>query len=123
MSIFGLLAVLIGAAGIYAVMAFVVAQQTREIGVRMALGATGRRVLVDVLRETSRHLLAGLALGLIAAWMMSGAVASLLFGVRPTEAFVYIIVAATLVAVGLAAALVPARRASRVDPIVSLRAE
>jgi len=121
MSVFGALALLIGAAGIYSVMASVVAQQTREIGIRCALGATRSRIASLVLSEAGRHVAVGLAIGLAVAWTVSGIFASLVFGVTPTEPALYLLVVAVLAAVGLAAAWIPARRASRVDPIVALR--
>jgi putative ABC transport system permease protein len=121
MSIFGVLALFIGGAGIYGVMSSVVAQQTREFGVRIALGATARQIRETVLAQAGRYLLAGLVIGLAAAWWISKMFASLLFSVHPTDVFVYIVVAVLVLAVGLAAALIPARRAARVDPIVSLR--
>jgi ABC-type antimicrobial peptide transport system permease subunit len=122
MSAFAVCAILIGAAGIYAVMASVVAQQTREIGVRVALGATPGNIRRDVLAAALRHLALGLAIGLpIGGWISRG-FTSLFFKVTPTDASIYLIVAVTLAGVGLVAAIVPARRAARVDPIVSLRA-
>jgi predicted permease len=122
MSAFAVCAILIGAAGIYAVMASVVAQQTREIGVRVALGATPGNIRRDVLAAAMRHLALGLAIGLpIGGWISRG-FTSLFFKVAPTDASIYVIVAVTLAGVGLMAAIIPARRAARVDPIVSLRA-
>jgi predicted permease len=121
MSIFGALALFIGAAGIYGVMASVVAQQTREIGVRVALGASAARIRRDVVAQAGRYLGAGLGLGLPAAWWTSRMFTSLLFDVRPTDPAVYAIVAALLVGVGVLAALVPARRAARVDPLIALK--
>jgi hypothetical protein len=122
MSAFALFAMLIGGAGIYAVMASVVAQRTREIGVRIALGATTRHIHRDVMAQAGRHLALGLAVGLPIAWWISRGFGALLFQVRPTDLAIYIIVAVILAAIGLIAAAVPARRAARVDPIVSLRA-
>jgi ABC-type antimicrobial peptide transport system permease subunit len=121
MSIFGLVGTLIGAAGVYAVMASFVAQQTREIGVRVALGATPARIQRGVLTLAGRHLLAGLALGVPAAWWLSRGFEALLFRVTPADASVYVGVAALLIAVGFLAAWVPARRAARIDPILTLR--
>jgi predicted permease len=121
MSAFGLVGMLIGAAGVYAVMASFVAQRTREIGVRVALGATPARIRREVLGQTWRYLLAGLALGLPIAWWLSRGFASLLFQVTPADASVYAGVAALLSAVGFLAAWIPARRAARIDPILSLR--
>jgi ABC-type antimicrobial peptide transport system permease subunit len=122
MATFALFAMLIGAAGIYAVMASVVAQQTREIGVRVALGATPGDIHRGVLAQAGRHLLIGLAVGLPVAWWISRGFGALFFQVRPTDLSIYVIVAAVLGSVGLIAAIVPGRRASRVDPILSLRA-
>jgi ABC-type antimicrobial peptide transport system permease subunit len=104
-------------------MAYVVALQTREIGIRMALGAVPRRVLWSVLRRASVQLTAGLAVGLPAAWMRATLVSGFLFQTHPQDAWVYGSVAATLAATGLGAALVPARRASRIDPVRALKYE
>jgi ABC-type antimicrobial peptide transport system permease subunit len=98
-----------------------VAQRTREIGVRVALGATPARIRREVLGQAWRYLLAGLALGLPIAWWLSRGFASLLFQVTPADASVYAGVAALLSAVGFLAAWIPARRAARIDPILSLR--
>jgi putative ABC transport system permease protein len=121
MSSFGLAGLLIGAAGIFAVMASMVAQQTREIGVRVALGATPAAIERAVLATAARHVALGLAIGLPAAWWCSRGFAALLFRVTPTDISVYAGVAALLGVVGMVAAIVPARRAAQVDPIVSLR--
>lgn len=123
MSAFGLVALFIGAAGVYAVMSSLVMQQRRELGVRVALGATRRQIIAGVLRGAAVYLGVGLVIGLIAGRLLSELFASLLFEVRPGDAYVYAIVAAILATVGLLAALGPARRASRVDPLVTLRAE
>jgi putative ABC transport system permease protein len=123
MSVFGALALLIGAAGVYAVMAFVVAQRTREIGIRIAVGASAGRVLRTVLAQAGRHLVIGLALGLLAAWAASGIFSSVLFEVQPTDPLVYALAAGVLLAIGLVASIVPAMRATRVDPLVALRTE
>jgi ABC-type antimicrobial peptide transport system permease subunit len=122
MTAFAVFAVLIGAAGIYGVMASVVAQQTKEIGVRVALGATPGDIRSSVLARTGRHVVAGLALGLPGGWLISRSFASFFFQITPTDGSVYVIVAATLATVALVAAIVPARRAARVDPVISLRA-
>jgi predicted permease len=122
MSAFGLVGMLIGAAGIYAVTSSVVAEQTREIGVRMALGATPYQVAGRVITSALCHIGLGLALGLPMAWWLSRGFGSLLFGVTPADPWAYAGVSALVCAVGLIAALLPSRRAARVDPIVSLRA-
>jgi predicted permease len=121
MSIFGALALFIGAAGVYGVMASMVAQRTKEIGVRVALGATAGRVTREVLGQTGRYLLVGLVIGLPIAMATSRMFAALLYEVQPTDAFVYVVVSAILLVVGLAAALIPARRAARVDPGHAMR--
>jgi putative ABC transport system permease protein len=121
MSLFALLAMLIGAAGIYGVMASIVAQRTREIGVRMALGASAGDIRRGVLGHAGRLLALGLAAGLPVGWWMCRGFGSLFFQAAPTDLSIYVIVAILLAVVAVFAAFVPARRASRVDPIVSLR--
>jgi hypothetical protein len=122
MSAFGCIAMLIGAAGIYGVIGAVVAQQTREIGVRVALGATPSRIRRSVLVLAGRLLLSGLAVGLPLAWWISRGFTAYLFQVTPADPVVYAGVAALLCFVGFAAALLPARRAARTDPMITLRA-
>jgi putative ABC transport system permease protein len=121
MSSFGMAGLLIGAAGIFAVMASTVAQQRREIGVRVALGATPSIIQREVLKTAVRHVVTGLAVGLPAAWWCSRGFAAMLFHVTPTDISVYAGVALLLAFVGLVAAAVPARRASKIDPVISLR--
>jgi ABC-type antimicrobial peptide transport system permease subunit len=121
MSGFGLVGLLIRAAGVFAVMASFVAQQTREIGVRLALGATPARIQRAVLSLAWRHGAADLALGVPMAWWLSRGFAALLFRVTPADVSVYAGVAALLTAVALIAAWIPARRAATIDPIKSLR--
>ena len=123
MSTFGVLALLIGAAGIYGVMTSMVVQRTREFGIRVALGASTRTILSGVVARAGRQLLAGLAIGLPAGFFAARAVESVFFNVQSTEPGVYATVAGITLAVGLLAAIVPARRAARVDPLVSLRHE
>lgn len=123
MTVFGVLALVIGAAGVYAVMAFVVGRRTREIGIRIAFGASPSRVIAVVLSEAGRHLAVGLAVGLLAAWILSSGLAAVLFGVSTSEPIVYGVAATIVALVGLMAALIPAIRATGVDPAVTLRVE
>ncbi len=117
------LALALAAVGVYGVMAWAVTQRTQEFGIRMALGALPRDVLTQVLREGGRLAGLGLALGLIAALGLTRLMSSLLFGVRPGDPLTLGIAAAVLILVALAACYIPARRATRVDPMVALRYE
>ncbi len=123
LSMFGGMGTIIAAIGLYGVMAFIVAQRTQEIGIRMALGAQPGRVRRAVLWQASRFLLMGLAVGLAAAAALAGRLEGLLFQVQPRDVVVYTGASIVLLAAGLAAAYLPARRASRVDPLIALRAE
>jgi len=120
---FGLGALLLSALGLYGVMAFAVTQRTREMGIRMALGARGGQLVALVMRRGVRQMAVGLGIGLLLAWFASGSMAWLLFDVEPKDPVVFGLVALTSLAAGLLAAFVPARRAARVDPVVTLAAE
>jgi predicted permease len=126
-TIFGLVAVVIASVGIYGVMSFSVNQRTQEFGVRMALGADNRRILRMVLGQGSLQTALGVALGLsmtLALAAVAGdGIQSVLFGVSARDPLVYGGVVALVTAVSLVATLVPARRATRVDPVIALRAE
>jgi len=117
------LAVVLALVGIYGVMSYTVAQRTREIGIRMALGAAHGRVLALVVTQGLRLAGLGLAIGVGFALALSGVLRSLLFGVTATDPLTYAAVAAALGAIALCACWLPARRAARVDPVVALRAE
>jgi predicted permease len=119
----GLLASLLAAVGLYGVMAYVVARRTREIGIRMALGATQQNVAWMILREILWMLAAGLCIGLIAAYGIGRVVESLLFGVKAADPVVFVVAAGLLAAVALLAGWLPSRKAANVDPMVALRYE
>ena len=121
--VFAAVALLIAAIGVYGVLAYSVNQRTREIGLRMALGAQQSNVLRLIVSEGMMVGLAGIAAGLAGAYALSRALAALLFGVEARDPLTFAIVAATLMAIALAACLVPAWRGSRIDPIVALREE
>jgi ABC-type antimicrobial peptide transport system permease subunit len=121
LGLFALLALVITAAGIAGVVAFSVHQRTQEFGIRMALGARRNNVLGMVLRQGLQLVLAGLAIGLAGALVLTRALTTILFGVQPTDAITFLAVSMVLVAVAAAACLIPARRAASVDPMVALR--
>ena len=123
LGVFAGVALLIAAIGVYGVLAYAVNQRTREIGLRMALGAQQSGVLFWVAGRGMLVALAGIGVGLAGAYALSRLLATLLFGIQPRDPVTFAVVAALLSAVALAACLVPARRASRVDPIVALREE
>jgi putative ABC transport system permease protein len=120
---FSAIALLLAAIGIYGVISFSVSRRTREIGVRMALGATPASVQRLVIGESAKLLLLGLAVGISASLVLTRFLSTLLFGIAPTDPLTFAVVALLLAVVTLAAAYFPARRAMRVDPMVALRCE
>jgi predicted permease len=122
-TIFGLLALVVAAIGLYSVVAYDVSQRTRELGVRVALGASAPAVLRLVVGEGVRVVMVGLALGAVAALSLAGKVSPLLYGVSPKDPVTYAGVIGVLLVVAVVASLAPALRAARVDPNVALRAD
>ena len=123
LGLFGLLGLVISAVGIYGVMAYIVAQRTREIGVRMALGATRAHVVGMVLQNAAILVVVGLAIGGIAAWYLSAAAKAFLFQLETNDPRAFVVAVSSLALAALIASAVPARRAASVDPMVALRAE
>jgi ABC-type antimicrobial peptide transport system permease subunit len=123
LTVFALLALFVAAVGTYGVMAYLVGQGTREIGIRIALGAGRGRVLGMVVGHGAWLAAAGVGAGLAGALALSRYLTALLFGVSARDPLTFVAVPAVLFLVALAACYVPARRAARVDPMVSLRCE
>ena len=121
LAIFAVTALLLSSVGIYGVLSYMVAQRTRDIGIRMALGASQGRIVWDVLGFGLRLAAIGLAVGLAAAFAATRLLSSLLYGVRPTDVITFVVVSLVLLTVALIASYLPARRATRVDPLTALR--
>jgi ABC-type antimicrobial peptide transport system permease subunit len=121
--ILGAIGLILATVGVYGVVSFAAVQRTREIGIRMALGGAPRDVLRLVLKQGVGMVIAGLSVGLLAAWGLTRVMGGLLIGVSPSDPLTYATVALLLTAVALLACWIPARRATRVDPGIALRYE
>jgi ABC-type antimicrobial peptide transport system permease subunit len=122
-ALFGMLALLLASLGLFGLMSYNVARRTNEIGIRMALGAERRNVVGMVLRESAVLVAIGIGIGLIAALAAGRLVTTMLFGIAPTDAVTIASATGTMLLVSMAAAYLPARRASRVDPATALHHE
>jgi putative ABC transport system permease protein len=120
---FALVALTLTMVGIYGVTAYTVSRQTRQVGIRMALGATRGDVLRLIVRGGATFILAGLALGTLAAFGLTRLLSSLIYGVSATDPTTFAAVTSLLAAVAMLACLIPAARATRIDPVVALRGE
>ena len=122
-TIFGMIAVALAAIGVYGLMSFTVQQATRDIGVRIALGAAQRDIMSMVVGQGMRLAAAGIAIGLAGAFGTTRVLRRMLFGVQPTDPLAFALVATMLGLIALLACYVPARRATRIDPLVALRSD
>ena len=123
LGVFGILALFIASVGVYGVMSYAVSQRTHEIGLRMALGAPGMKVLTQVIQEGLVVSAIGVAVGIAGSMALSSSFETMVFGIEPTDPFTYAGVVGVLLATAVGASLIPALRASRVDPMVALRVE
>ena len=121
--VMGVMGLILAVLGVYSVVSYAVAQRTREIGIRVALGATPRNIFKLILSQGVRLIVLGLLIGLLGAWEASRAVTRLLLGVAPGDPLTFCAMTALLAAIALAACYIPARRATKVDPMVALRYE
>ena len=120
---FAMLALVLAAIGVFGVMSYVVGQRTREIGVRMALGASEATVVRETVRRAMPSVVFGVTLGVVGALVLTRLMTRLLYDVTPADAGTFIVMTTALVVIACLSAWVPARRASRVDPVTALRAE
>ncbi len=123
MTVFGAMALLLAAIGIYGLMAYSVAQRTQEIGIRLALGAQGSQVRNMVVRQGMEMALAGIAIGLAAAWALAQVIQAFLFGVKPHDSLVFVAIPVMLTLIAFLAVWLPASRAAKISPVQSLRYE
>jgi ABC-type antimicrobial peptide transport system permease subunit len=123
LGLFGIIGLTLGALGIYGVLAFSIAQRRKEIGVRVALGATPRGIMQLVVGRGVALAVAGTVIGLVGARLLARTMQSVLFGIQPTDITTFAEVVAVLLAVAALASWLPARRALRIDPVSALRAD
>jgi putative ABC transport system permease protein len=123
MAVFAMIALALAGLGNYGVMSYAVAQSTHNLGVRVALGATSKDILKLVLRKSALLICSGLVLGLGGAYVITRVLSSLLFGVKPDDPWTFGAVSLLLALIALLAAYFPARRATRIDPVIALRSE
>jgi putative ABC transport system permease protein len=123
LTLFAVLGLVLAAVGIYGLMSYAVVQRTQEIGIRMALGAKAGDVVGMVVRRGLTLTVSGILIGMIAAYLLTGLLAKLLYGVSPRDPFSFVVVPAILAAVSLIACLIPGRRATRVAPMIAMRSE
>jgi putative ABC transport system permease protein len=122
-TLFSVVALCLAAVGVYGVASYIAALRTREIGVRVALGATASSVRRLILVQNARPLGVGILIGLALAWYASRAIAAFLIDVSPTDPAIFLAVSSVLILVAAVATYLPARRASRIDPVTALRSE
>lgn len=123
LGIFAGIALVLSAAGLYGVISYLVAQRTRELGIRLALGAQAQDVVLLVMRQGARLTAVGIALGLLGAFLFTRVLESLIYGVSARDPLTFAAIAALLAGVALLATWIPAERAARVDPLVAIREE
>jgi putative ABC transport system permease protein len=123
MAAFSVIAFVLALAGVYGVLAYTVSRRTSEIGIRIALGATPQKLLSQVIRHGMSPVLSGIAVGLAGAFVLSRFMQGILFGIESSDPITYLVVALLLAAAGISSCYVPARRATRVDPVSALREE
>ncbi|HZF37577.1 MAG TPA: FtsX-like permease family protein, partial [Blastocatellia bacterium] len=123
LAIFGLVALLLAAVGLYGLMSYGVARRTREIGIRMALGADRANIISLLLKQGMTPVVVGLAMGLLGAWSLKKVLSELLHGVSSTDFVTYVIVIILIILTAVVATLLPSHRATEIDPLTALRQE